>query len=122
MANEITVSGRLKVATTAGVPYFDRVITSKQFTQAAVGGPTPGYITVGTSEESTNFPELTTEGWLFMENLDATNFVQWGFATTVYGGRLEPGEFAMFRCEPSVTLFLKADTAACKVLVNCFED
>lgn len=122
MANEITVSGRLKVVNASGVSYFDRVITSKQFTQAAIGGPTPGYMSIGTTEESTAFTELTTEGWLFMENLDTTNYVQWGFATGVYGGRLEAGEFAMFRCEPSLTLYLKANTAACKMLINCMED
>lgn len=122
MANEITVSGRLKVVNASGATYFDRIINNKQFTQAALGGPTPGYLTIGTSEESEAFSELTTEGWILLENLDTTNYVRWGFATTVYGGRLEPGEFALFRCNPGLTLYMIADTAACKVLVNCLED
>jgi hypothetical protein len=122
MANEISVSGRLKVVNASGVPYFDRVISTKQFTQAAIGGPTPGYLSIGTTEESTAFTELTTEGWLIMENLDTTNYVEWGFSTGVYGGRLEAGEFAIFRTNPALTLYLKANTAACKVLVNCLED
>jgi hypothetical protein len=57
-----------------------------------------------------------------MQNLDATNYIEWGFATTVYGGKLEPGEFALFRLKPSTTLYLKANTAACKALVKAFED
>lgn len=122
MANEITVSASLTVKDANGKPYVQEIFPATSFNQAAVGGPTPGYITVGTTEESTAFPELTTEGWLFMKNLDATNYVQWGFATTVYGGRLEPGEVALFRMEPSVTLYLKANTAACKVLVMGCED
>lgn len=122
MANEITVSARLKVVNASLVTYFERAINNKQFTQAAIGGPTPGYQTIGTSEESNTFSELTTEGWLLMENMDATNYVQWGFSTGVYGGRMEAGEFALFRCEPALTLYLKANTAACKVAIYCLED
>ena len=120
MANEISVTGRLKVAN--GNLSFDKNIGTKTFDQAAAGGPTPGYLTIGTSEESEAFSELTTEGWLLMENLDTTNYVEWGFATGVYGGRLEAGEFALFRMNPTGTLYLKANTAACKVLINCLED
>jgi hypothetical protein len=93
------------------------------FVQAAVGGPTPGYMTIGTSEESTTFPELGTLGWLVMKNLSAANFVEWGFSTGVYGGRMEPNETAgPFRLNPGAELFLKADTAACKCLIYAFED
>lgn len=122
MANEIAVSARFKFVDSASKPYLDVSFPLTNFNQAAQGGPTPGFITAGTSEESTAFPELTTEGWLFMKNLDGTNFVQWGFSTGVYGGRLEPGEIAMFRMEPSLTLYLKANTAACKMLVYGMED
>ena len=101
MADEITVSARL---------------------QAVEGGPTPGYVTIGTSEESEAFSELSTEGWLLMENLDDTNYVEWGFSTGVYGGRLEAGEAALFRLNPSSTLYLRANTAACKMLIYALED
>lgn len=121
MANEIAISARFKFSASSQ-PYLDVSFPLTNFDQAAQGGPTPGFITVGTTEESTAFPELTTEGWLFMKNLDATNYVQWGFSTGVYGGRMEPGEIAMFRMEPSLTLYLKANTAACKVLVYGMED
>lgn len=122
MADEIAVSASLRVKDATGNYYIDEVIRTKTFDQAAVGGPTPGYLTIGTSEESEAFSELSTEGWVLLKNLDATNYVQWGFATTAYGGRLEPGEFALFRLEPSTTLYLKANTAACKVLVMGVED
>lgn len=120
MANEITVSARLKVNN--GSLSFERNISSLSIDQAAVGGPTPGYVTIGTTEESIAFGELGTAGWLFMQNLDTTNYVEWGFATTVYGGRLEAAEPALFRLNPSSTLYLKANTAACKCVVYALED
>jgi hypothetical protein len=121
MANEITVSVRLRVVNASGVVYFDRSLSNKQFDQTAIGGPTPGYLTIGTSEESQTFDELTTEGWLIMENMDTTNYVQWGGSTGVYTGRMGPGEPAIFNCEPGLTLYMKANTAACKVAVYCME-
>ena len=120
MANEITVNAGISVNN--GNSSFTQPSKSKSFDQAAIGGPTPGAISVGTTEESTAFPELATEGWLFMQNNDATNYIQWGFSTGVYGGRLRPNEYALFRLEPGTTLFLKANTAACNVLVYGFEN
>lgn len=120
MANEITVSAGIRILN--GNSSFSQPSKSKSFTQSAIGGPSPGAISVGTAEESTTFPELTTEGWLFMQNNDATNYVQWGFSTGVYGGRLKAGEYALFRMEPALTLYLKANTAACNVLVYGFEN
>lgn len=98
------------------------LVSNDSFVQTGKGGGNPGTVSIGTTEESVAFTELGTEGWLFMKNLDSTNYVQWGFATTVYGGRLKPGEHAWFRLEPSATLYLKANTAACLVQINCFED
>lgn len=120
MANEITVSGRLKVSN--GSLSFERNISTLAVDQSAVGGPTPGYMTIGTSEESTMMSELGTLGWVMMQNLDTTNYVEWGFSTGVYGGRMEAGEFALFRLNPSTTLYLRANTAACKCVIYAIEN
>jgi hypothetical protein len=120
MANEITVSGRLRVSN--GNLEFDQNLGQLQFDQAAAGGPTPGYLTIGTSEESEAFSELGTLGWILMRNLDDTNYVEWGFATGAYGGRLEPNEFALFRLNPSTTVYLRANTSACKCVLYALED
>lgn len=119
MANEITVTTGITVR--KGNLLFNEQSSSLTFDQTGVGGPTPGMLNVGTTEESTAFPELTNEGWVYMRNLDLTNYVQWGFATGVYGGRMHAGEPALFRLEPGLTLYLKANTAACNVLVYAFE-
>jgi hypothetical protein len=120
MANEITVTAGLRVEN--GNLSFSRNFGSKAFDQTAAGGPTPGYQQIGTAEESIAFSELGTVGFVFIENLDDTNFVEWGFSTGVYGGRLKAGEPAVFRLNPSTTLYLKADTASCKVNVYALED
>lgn len=120
MANEISLDIRFNLAN--GNSQYLYAPGTKRYTQAAVGGPTPGYVTIGTTEESVAFSELGTEGYCILQNLDSTNYVQWGFSTAVYGGRLEAGEAAVFRLEPSTTLYLKANTAACKVNILAFED
>lgn len=120
MANEITINtsfdlrkGQLQFSFTPGVIQAD---------MTGQGGPTPGFVTITTSEVTQAFGALTTLGYLIMRNLDANNFVDWGFATGVYGGRILPGEVAgPFRLKPSTTLYLKADTAACRMLIYAFE-
>lgn len=97
-------------------------LSNQSYVQTNPGGGNPGTIGIGTSEETVAFSELTSEGWLFIHNLDDTNFVQVGFATGVYGIRLRPNEFAAFRLEPTTTLYCKADTAECRVNFRCFED
>jgi len=119
MADEIVVSTRVQVINGNMKFTFDPLALS--VTQNAVGGPTPGYVTIGTSEESYAFPEIATLGWFMMRNLDETNYVDWGFSTGVYGGRLQPGEWALFRFKPSTTLYLKANSAACKMQLNALE-
>ena len=57
-----------------------------------------------------------------MQNLDATNYIEIGFSTTVYGLRLEAGEAIAFRLNPGATIYAKANTAACKLLCKVYQD
>jgi hypothetical protein len=120
MANEITVSMSIRVVNGNANEAIN--VSSKQFTQAAVGGPAPGYVTVGTTEETISTSEIGTLGWCFMQNLDATNYVRVGFSTGVYGIRLEAGEPALFRLNPGSTIYAIANTGNCKCLFKVFED
>lgn len=122
MADEITVTARLQAKNGSLDFIYPASSNNFSFDQTAVGGASPGYLTIGTTEESEAFSELSTEGWCIMQNLDTTNYVEWGFSTGVYGGRLEAGELALFRLNPSTTMYLKANTAACKVAVYALED
>lgn len=78
---------------------------------------------INTTEESVTFPELTTPGICYLRNLDSTNFVQWGTATGVYSGRLKASDIpACFRLDNgATTLYLKSDTAACRVLITVYD-
>lgn len=79
---------------------------------------------IGTTEESiTAFGDIANEGICVLYNLDTTNFVQVGKATTSYFAKLKPSHIpAIFNMNPATDLFLKADTAACKVRVMVFEE
>jgi hypothetical protein len=120
MANEITVNVSLGVRNGNLSDSFSPGALT--FTQAAIGGPYPGYQTIGTTEETIPTTEITTLGWAVFRNLDATNYIRIGFSTGVYGIRLEPGEVACFRLNPGVTIYAIADTAACKLLVKIYQD
>lgn len=119
MANEIRLSTNVNI--TNGNFKYNRTI-SKQIDQANVGGGNPGTVSIGTTEETINFGDIATEGLIVMENLDTTNYIQWGFSTGVYGGRMEAGEPAIFRAEPGLTLYVKSNTATCKAYIGCMED
>lgn len=120
MANEITVQASLRVAN--GNLNFKFEPGTISVDQAAVGGPTPGYVTIGTTEEEVALGELSSKGWVIMQNMDATNYVQWGFSTGVYGGRMQAGKTAgPFCLDGSTSLFLRANTAACKVVIYALE-
>lgn len=120
MANEITLSARFGVQNGTYDPGTLNV-SNLSVDQAAVGAA-EGVQNIGTSEETLSAGGLSTEGWLFIRNLDTTNYVQLGFSTGVYGCRLEAGEFALFRTEPSADIYLKANTAACNVQYRWLED
>lgn len=93
-----------------------------ELTQSSDGGGNPGVITIGTAEETVTFDSVTP-GLVLMYNLDATNYVEWGVATGVYPFRLRPKLTATNYGVPNLvyinsgTIYMKANTAACKVLV-----
>lgn len=119
MANEITVQANIQVRNGNLVDTFN--VGSKSYDQAAIGGPTPGFVTIGTSEEEVAFGEVGGQGWVMLQNLDSTNFIEWGFSTGVYGGRMRPGETAGPFRRNSLSIFLRANTAACKCLIKAYE-
>jgi hypothetical protein len=103
-----TVEQTLKQVTTLGKRVYDVVLT------------------VGTTEESVgpSFGDINTEGIFWIMNMDATNFVEMGYSTGVYGQYLYPtdtGIPAVGYLKPNATIYLKANTAACEVRVIVYE-
>jgi hypothetical protein len=76
---------------------------------------------VGLAEETFSpDSDLTTVGFCWLTNKDATNYVDWGFSTGVYGGRLRVGDppTCIFIATTSIDIFLLANTAACDVEIE----
>lgn len=117
MADEISINVNLAVTNGTLKDSFSRAYTADQ---TNAGGPSPGYVVIGTSEEEVTFTELTSAGWIIMQNTDPTNYVEWGFSTGVYGGRMRAGETAgPFRMN-GTSIFARANTAACGVLFKAY--
>lgn len=85
-------------------------------------GSADAFVSVGTTEETLSFADIAINGWIQLYNTDATNYVDWGFSTTVYGGRLEAGKRTQFFLKPGASVYVKANTAACLVRVVHFGD
>jgi hypothetical protein len=80
-------------------------------------------LSIGTSEvEVTLGTQIGNAGYAFIRNLGATNFVEVGFATTVYPLNLLAGQVALIPLAPATaSLFFKSDTAANNVEVYFHE-
>lgn len=121
MANEVKVTMNVALANGLAKHTFSPG-------QVAVNQSASGFYdtvaSIGTSEEThgPNFGDVGTEYLCAVYNLDATNYVQLGFSTGVYGMRLRPSSFpCIFQLEPGATLYLKANVAACKVRIIVYE-
>ena len=125
MANEITITygmSRQHATNTLDNHQVSAAPVRKQFTQTGVGqfDVKPS---IGTVEESITFTDIATNGWAMFMNMDTTNYVEWGFSTGVYGGKMKAQESAgPFRVNPGATIYLKANTAACRVRIVMYED
>ena len=65
-----------------------------------------------------DFGDISTEGFIFIQNHDATNYVEFGpesGGAMVAIGRVKPGETAVMRLKPGVTMRAQANTASCNV-------
>lgn len=83
-----------------------------------------GVQTVGTSEETIVWSgtDLATPGYIWLKNLDITNYIQVGNSTGDYTIRLKAGQIAIFPLDDAVTtLYVKANTADCKLRYKVYE-
>jgi len=116
MANEITVTVGLKVVN--GNLSINPPTKTKQFNQSTARGGGPGVVSVGTTEETISFGDISP-GYVMMQNLDDTNFVDFGNATGDLDYTLEAGGgLALVKMKSGTTLYMKADTASCDVLIQ----
>lgn len=86
---------------------------------------------IGLTEEALDFGDIgvgtiNVEGYLYLRNLDATNYItfgpQVGTGSMEVVGKLKAGEIAFLRLDPGVVILAVADTAACKLDVRLYAD
>lgn len=116
MANELALSARLifnKGGASARMSEGISVdVTGDSFTHEVQE--------IGTSEEILfQGTDLGTLGYVFLKNLDSTNYVQVGI-TGQYSIRLRAGEIALFRADAD--MYAKANSAAVKLDKILIED
>lgn len=139
MANEFLVRSGLQVK--SGNVSYSRNKTFRASLRADdVLGPTPGMMTISTAGEDISFAELGNPGLIWIENYDANNYIEYGLHDGTifhYWGEVLPGEAFPIRLsrnfgEEAVaagtgtsavvnTFFVRANTAACRVLIEAFE-
>lgn len=122
MANEIslTIKGRV----TNGSFKQEWSFGQLSIDQAAVGAAA-GVQAVGTSAEDLTTGDVSTPGYLFLYNLDSTNYVEVGKTVSASFEeliKLEAGEMCCFRVAASTTIRLQANTASCNVQYLLLED
>lgn len=126
MSNEIAVTFGLNVRNPAGTTtgYSQTINRNLQLNQAALGAN--GEVAAVTTTATTySFSNLATPGLIYLQNLDATNFVTYGAlsgSTFVPLGKIKPGEIAFFRLDPDATFQMKADTASVNIWYYVLED
>jgi hypothetical protein len=74
-----------------------------------------------TEEEVVQGADLGTPGYVYLKNLDPTNYIEIGSTTGVYDIRLKAKEVALYR-HNSATIYAKANTAACLLEYIIIED
>lgn len=121
MADELQINLNVRIQND---PLFDLIQESFSLTMSAIELAS-GIQVVGTSAEAVVTTDVSTLGWCYMKNLDSTNFVEYGpddGGTMKDFGMMKPGEPALFRLTPGITMKVKADTAPCKVLYKIYGD
>jgi hypothetical protein len=120
MSNTISISVSASIALSSG----GSIAGVGSFTATQAGTNSLGNVqNIGTTTEAIVFGDVTTVGYLFLKNLDATNYVEFDLNTPVAGTahiKLLAGECA-FLPQRQTTIYGKANTAAVDVLVCIFE-
>ena len=136
MSDEVTYRGSLSIRKLSGaITQMDYRSNPTTFLADLTGlkGPTLGCIAVATGGTDVDLSELTTPGFCFLYNQDDENYVEYGIwdGSTFWPlGELGPGEHNVLKLSRNLdlgvgtaygSLRLKANTAACNVVVDVFE-
>ena len=116
MADELTLGGLTVAFAKSGSPSVS--LTAGTLTIDVSGAQVMDNVqNVGTSEEAILLGDVAAGGYWFVQNLDATNFVELRSGTGATDFiKLLAGEWAIFRTSADATApYAIADTGACNV-------
>uniref|UniRef100_A0A6M3K0G2 Uncharacterized protein n=2 Tax=viral metagenome TaxID=1070528 RepID=A0A6M3K0G2_9ZZZZ len=111
------MSGELTLRTSLSFNKSDAKVNRADGISVDVTGDafTDGVQEIGTSEEEVvQGADVGTPGYVWMKNLDATNYVEVGSTTGVYDIKLKAKQIALWP-HNSATIYAKANTAACNI-------
>lgn len=113
MAKKLIASASMAVVDGTNAPLFLGGIDEELTNGYRAGGTA----VIGTSEESVDVSvDSGAQRAIWLMNRDASNYIEWGVATTVYPFKLEPGDVTLVTLNDSTTTFyFKANTAACEL-------
>ena len=119
MANEISAS--VTISVNNGNYRTSRSVGGQAYNQSSSGFF--AHVLSVATDSSVNLTStgIGTLGWIYIRNLDSTNYVDWGIASN-HIGRLHAGETACFRLKPGVTLNFDANTAAVELEILVLEN
>ena len=122
MAREITVNITAQLKNGALLDAFTPGAINVTQTTASANSR---IIDAATSDTAYSFADVTTMGWLILQNLDPTNYVAYGPTSggaLVNFGKMKPLEYAILRLYPGITFRMQANTGVCKVLAKLWND
>lgn len=140
MAGEASISVSLRIL--KGNLDYTTPRTTQVGNVEGMNGPTPGAVNITTGGTDVDLSQLVTPGYCHLKNLDSTNYVEYGIwepaTSTFYPfGELRAGESYVIRFSrnlleeysgvgtattgPTNTFRMKANYAACKVVIEAFE-
>jgi len=119
MANEITITTSVKCANGSLSETWQPGTLQVDQATARVDGRVQA---IGTSAETLDIgSDLATAGYAFVQNLDATNFVELGPTAVAMLLKLKPGEHQIVRFT-TTTIHAIADTAPVDLLFRVLAD
>jgi|SRR5581483_5940757 len=122
MANELQFTGGTSLANGS---LSDSTPAQTLLVNQAAAALLSKVVSIATSATDLSTTGITTLGWAWFQNLDPNNYVQYGpksGGAMVVMGQLNPGEWALLRLVPGITVTLQANTAACQVLVKIYNN
>lgn len=116
MANEITYSVKLSASKAGAV--IDSGTQSDTVTMSG-GDVLAATQNIGTSNEQIDMASITGDCRIIIKNIDETNFVEVfkDSGNTHLLSKLAAGEACLLTQVPSGTVYARADTAACNVMI-----